>query len=254
MTTKRLPLFAEVPASLTLVRHGESEGNLAAARAQDADRDDIELDVRDADVDLSDNGLQQAEALAQWFESLAAEERPTIVLSSPYRRALRTAECTVGDTGIDIVVDERLRERDLGLFDGLTSRGVRERFSEEAERRDRLGKFYYRPPQGEGWAEVVIRVRSLLGDLRSGFGDARIWMFSHQAVIMSFRYVLEGISEQRLLELDREATIGNASVTTFERRDGGLALAGFADDSVVRRSMADATREPSVGDHGEEAG
>lgn len=254
MTTKRLPLFADVPASLTLVRHGESLGNVAAARAQADDLDDVEVDVRDADVDLSDNGLKQADALGEWFASLTEDQRPTLVLSSPYRRALHTAERTVGGTGIDIVVDERLRERDLGLFDGLTSRGVRERFSDEAERRDRLGKFYYRPPQGEGWAEVVLRVRSLLGDLRAGFGDARIWMFSHQAVIMSFRYVLEGISEQRLLELDRETTIENASVTTFERRAEDLDLTGFADDTVVRRSRAEPSREPSVADHERDAG
>jgi broad specificity phosphatase PhoE len=205
-------------------------------------------------VDLSDNGRHQADALGEWFGSLTSDERPTLVLSSPYRRALHTARRTIGDTGIGIVVDERLRERDLGLFDGLTNRGVRERFADEAERRDRLGKFYYHPPQGEGWADVVLRVRSLLGDLRTGFGDARIWVFSHQAVIMSFRYVLEGIDEHQLLELDREATLGNASITTFERRADQLELTRFADNSVVSRSGAAATREPSVVDQGEESG
>ncbi len=242
---RRLPLFDAVPASLTLVRHGESLGNVAAARAQADHRDDIEIDVRDADVDLSDNGLRQADALGEWFGSLAEDARPTLVLSSPYRRALRTAERTVGDTGLDIAVDERLRERDLGLFDGLTSQGVRERFAEEADRRDRLGKFYYRPPQGESWAEVVLRVRSLLGDLRTGYGDARIWVFSHQAVIMSFRYVLEGLTEQELLELDGSVTLGNASMTRYKRGDSGFELEAFADTSAVDASDEQITHEES---------
>lgn len=249
MTITRLPLFDAVPASLTLVRHAESLGNIAARQADEDERHDLDLGVRDADIDLSDNGVSQADALGAWFRSLADAERPTLVLSSPYRRALHTAERTVGDAAA-IVVDERLRERDLGLFDGLTSRGVRARYADEAERRDRLGKFYHRPPQGESWAEVALRVRSLLGDLRSGFGDARVWVFAHQAVIMGFRYVLEAIGEQELLDLDRQVTIGNASVTTYERRDDRLELARFADDTAVRRSLAEATREPSVSDVG----
>jgi broad specificity phosphatase PhoE len=253
MTTRRLPLFLDLPASLTLVRHAESVGNLANERARRESAERLDLDVRDADVALSDNGVRQADALGHWFRSLAEDERPTIALSSPYRRALETAQRTVGETDVEIVVDERLRERDLGLFDGLTGRGIRARFAEEAKRKDLVGKFYYRPPQGEGWAEVALRVRSLLADLRLGFGDARIWMFTHQAVIMSFRYVLEGIDEQELLELDRTVTIGNASVTTYERRGEELVLSAFADESAVRRGEAAATSEPAVGDLGPDA-
>ena len=113
------------------------------------------------------SGLSQADALGRWFSSLTDDERPTLVLSSPFRRALHTAERTVRDTGVEIIVDERLRERDLGLFDGLTGPGIRDGHAGEAERRARIGKFYYRPPQGESWAEVVLRVRSLLADLRA---------------------------------------------------------------------------------------
>jgi len=245
-----LPLFADVPASLTLVRHGESLANVADARARAARADRLDLDVRDADVDLSDNGVRQADALGTWFRSLTDDARPTLVISSPFRRALHTAQRTVGETDVEIVVDERLRERDLGAFDGLTGRGIRDRYAEEAARRDRLGKFYYRPPQGESWAEVVLRIRSLLGDLRTGHEGARIWMFSHQAVIMSFRYVLEAIPEPELLELDRQVTVGNGSVTSYVRRDDRLELAAFADDQVVRRGEAETSREPSVGDLG----
>lgn len=251
MTSSRLPLFTDVPSSLTVVRHAESMGNVANARARAAEAHQLDLDVRDADVELSDNGIRQADALGRWFGSLTDDERPTLVLSSPYRRALHTARRTVGETEVEIIVDERLRERDLGRFDGLTGRGIRDRYADEADRRAHVGKFYYRPPQGESWAEVVLRVRSLFADLRTGFGDARIWLFSHQAVIMSMRYVIEGLDEQQLLDLDRELTLGNASVTTYERRGQELQLSTFADDSAVRRADADPTGEPTVGDLGE---
>ena len=90
------------------------------------------------------------------------------------------------------------------------------------ERRSRIGKFYYQPPSGESWADVVLRVRSLLADLRHGFADADVWVFTHQAVIMSFRYVLEGLTEQQLLEIDRTETIENVSMTVYTRTDDGL--------------------------------
>jgi broad specificity phosphatase PhoE len=251
--TTRLPLFDELPASLTLVRHAESLGNVASRRAYEAKRDDFTLDVRDADIDLSANGIRQANALGAWFAGLPAEHRPTTVLSSPYRRALHTAERTLGDSGLPLIVDERLRERDLGAFDGLTVHGIRARYAAVADRRRRVGKFYHRPPEGESWAEVVLRLRSLLADLRRGFGDARIWVFTHQAVIMSLRYVLEGISEPDLMELDRRVTIGNASLTTYERRGDRLELTAFADDTVVRESVAEPTQEPPVAASGRAA-
>ena len=243
-----LPLFDQVPASLVLVRHGESLGNVADASAREAEADQLDLDVRDADVELSDNGREQADALGGWLADLAKDGRPTVVLASPFQRALDTARRVVARTGLELLVDERLRERDLGLFDGLTSRGIRARYAEEASRREKLGKFYYQPPCGESWADVVLRVRSLISDLRSGYGESRIWMFSHQAVIMSFRYVLEGLTEQQLLEIDGSTRIGNASLTTYQRRDGRLELAEFADDTIVRRGAAETTHEPSVGE------
>jgi broad specificity phosphatase PhoE len=251
MSSPRLPLFAEVPASLTLVRHAESLGNVADRTAREADADRLDLDVRDADVDLSDNGKEQADVLARWFASITEDLRPTLVLTSPFQRAAETARRTIADTGLEIVVDERLRERDLGVFDGLTGRGIRAQYADEASRRKKVGKFYYQPPSGESWADVVLRVRSLLADLRTGYADSRIWVFSHQAVIMSFRYVLEGITEQDLLELDSSVTIGNASITTYERRGDDLELAEFADDSVVRRGEATATREATVAEEAE---
>lgn len=246
MSPSRLPLFDDVPASLTLVRHAESLGNVADRTAREAKVDELDLDVRDADVELSDNGKKQADVLGRWFSSITEDQRPTLVLTSPFERAADTARRTIADTGLPIVIDERLRERDLGVLDGLTGQGIRARHADEARRRKKVGKFYYQPPSGESWADVVLRVRSLLNDLRTGYGDSRIWIFSHQAVIMSFRYVLDGISEQELLELDSGVTIGNASITSYERRGEQLELVEFADDSVVRRGEAQATREPSV--------
>ena len=246
MAVPRLVGLQKGPSEIWLVRHGESVANVADAEAQARRAEELELDARDADVELSDNGRRQAAALRAWLERAAEDDRPTLVLTSPYRRAADTALLAVGGSGIEVVADERLRERDLGIFDGLTGHGIRSRFADEAQRRKKVGKFYYQPPAGESWADVVLRVRSLLGDLRHGFEDARLWMFTHQAVIMSFRYVLEGLDEADLLDIAGSSPIANASMTTYRRSEAGLELVELGDTTIVDRADGDVTHEPSV--------
>ena len=72
--------------------------------------------------------------------------------------------------------DERLRERDLGAFDRLTGSGIKEAFPEEAERRGAMGKLYYRPPGGESWTDVALRIRSVLSDIRADYVGKRVWV------------------------------------------------------------------------------
>ena len=233
------------PAELVIVRHAESVGNVADSQARSSDADRLELSARDADVELSPNGQEQARTLGRWVAGLTQEDRPDLVVTSPYRRAADTARTALGDLGSDLLLDERLRERDLGLFDGLTGKGIRERYPEEAQRRRHVGKFYYQPPSGESWADVVLRVRSLLADLREGYDGRRVWLFTHQAVIMSFRYALEGLDETELLEIDRTTRLGNASLTRYRRSQDDLVLETFADDSVVSQGPAEETEEPA---------
>lgn len=129
------------PSQLWLVRHGKSEGNVADRTAQHSGSGTVEVDDRDMDVRLSALGQRQAQALGAWMAGLAPRQRPTAVLSSPYVRAAHTAAATVNRLGLPVSVDPRLTERDLGVFDGLTGTGIRQRHPEEAERRARLGKF-----------------------------------------------------------------------------------------------------------------
>jgi broad specificity phosphatase PhoE len=197
-------------------------------------------------VELSDAGHRQADALAAWLKQASTDERPTVVVSSPYRRARDTALRATEGLDLEVVFDERLRERDLGVFDGLTGQGIRSQYAEEAQRRKKVGKFYYQPPSGESWADVVLRARSLLADLRHGFQGARVWLFTHQAVIMSYRYVLDGLTEDQLMEIDRTTRLGNVSMTTYHRPDGELELDVFGDTSIVDAASAETTAEPSV--------
>jgi broad specificity phosphatase PhoE len=232
-------------AELVLVRHGESVGNVADRAAIEAEQPRLDIETRDADVELSDTGRQQAEAVARHIAGLPEDEWPTAVVSSPYARARQTAEIATGELGLEVVVDERLRERDLGAFDGLTWIGVQQEYPQESERRARVGKFYFRPPGGESWADVVLRVRQVVLELQERYAGERLWVFSHQAVIMSFRVALEGLTEQVVLQADKETPVANCSMTVYRRGEQGLGLAAYGDTTAVDRSRAEVTHEES---------
>jgi broad specificity phosphatase PhoE len=235
------------PSELVLVRHAESVGNVANTRALERRAERLDLELRDADVPLSETGRRQADAVGHLLADLDDEHSPDLVVCSPYRRAAETAERALAVWGSDreLIVDERLRERDLGVFDRLTWRGIEAEYAQEAERRNHVGKFYYTPPSGESWCDVTLRVRSFMADLREGHEGRRVWLFTHQAVLMSFRYVLEHLTEEELLEIDKTEAPPNCSVTTYRAAEGGLALARYGDTSAVDRLGVAATTEPS---------
>src|SRR4051812_40115881 len=150
------------PSAVWLVRHAESMGNVADARAPESGAGRLGLDVRDPDVPPSETGCDQAGAPGRRLARPPHDERPPAGLRPPLARALTTAKLATEPLGLPVRADERLRERDFGAFDGMTGAGIREEYPDEARRRDLLGKFYYRPPGGESWADVALRVRSLL--------------------------------------------------------------------------------------------
>lgn len=139
-----------------------------------------------------------------------------------------------------------MRERDLGVFDGLTGAGIRSHYPEESQRRQRQGKFYYRPPGGESWTDVVQRVRQVLFEQATGAAERRLWIVTHQAVIMAFRLAIEGLNERQLMTIDRDEALPNCSLTRYRKDDNGrLELIAFAESTAVDESRAATTAEPS---------
>jgi len=209
-----------------VVRHGESTGNVAREAAEDAGLDVIDIAERDADVPLSPRGEEQAAAVGRWLASLPIERRPEVIVCSPYQRTLSTAWLAVREIDYQPVqvVDERLRDRELGALDLLTSRGVANRFPDELVRKKRLGKFYYRPPSGESWADVALRLRSLLTDLEHRYPGRRVLLFAHEMTAYLLRYLLEGIAEKDLLAFARNTVVANGSVTSWIREENGFRL------------------------------
>jgi broad specificity phosphatase PhoE len=216
---------------IVLLRHSESIANVASEKAELLGHDRILSDYRDADVPLSEHGVDQAKALALWWHSGARSPGDSTNFTSPYLRARQTLEIGLSLSEHDelVMIDERLRDRELGILELLTSRGVERLYPGEAARRRHLGPFYYRPPGGESWADIALRVRSFLRDVDTSDREGTLLIACHDAVVSLFLYVCLGMTETELLQFCETHPVLNTSLTELVRSNNGRwQLATFA--------------------------
>jgi 2,3-bisphosphoglycerate-dependent phosphoglycerate mutase len=244
------------PDKLWVVRHGQSAGNVARDAADAAGHAEIEIESRDVDVPLSALGEEQSRALGRWFADMGKNERPDVVLASPYSRAIRTVEIVKeqGGLGADASkfnIDERLREKEFGVLDRLTRTGIEQRHPDQAEFRTSLGKFYHRPPGGESWCDVILRLRSVLDTVSLHYGGKRVLIVGHQVVVLCLRYLLENMDEKTILAIDAEGDVANCGVTEyrFQPEQGGsglLVLERYNFAAPLRREGTPVTSAPDA--------
>jgi probable phosphoglycerate mutase len=241
------------PSKLWIVRHGESAGNVARDAAHAAGGAVIDIEARDVDVPLSRLGERQADALGRWFASLPTDERPNVVLSSPYLRAQSTANAVHANGGLapnvsELIIDERLREKEFGILDRLTRTGIEQRHPELADSRRRLGKFYFRPPAGESWCDVILRLRSVVDTISLHYSRKRVLIVAHQVVVLCMRYLLENLDEAQILAIDAEGDVANCAVTEYEtgasESPKGLKLGRYNFVAPLQREGARVTSAP----------
>ncbi len=207
------------PQEIWLVRHGQSAGNVARELAEASAGHRIDIADRDVDVPLSELGERQSQALGSWFAALPPEQQPTVVLHSPYVRAAETANILMQRLDRDKLVvesDERLREKEFGILDRLTTYGIAHHYPELYEQRQHVGKFYFRPPGGESWCDVILRLRSVIDTLNREYCRERVLIVAHQVTVNCFRYLFERLSEKTILDFDRAGDVPNCSVTSYE--------------------------------------
>ena len=244
------------PDVLWLVRHGESAGNVARDAAENAGLPLIDIATRDADTPLSNLGEEQAAALGRWYAAMPPEERPNVVLVSPYVRARETARRVCDAAGmqrgsVELLVDERLREKEFGILDRFTRHGIVAKFPELAAQRALVGKFYFRPPGGESWCDVILRLRNVIDTITREYRCDRVLLVSHQVIVNCFRYLLDCLDEQAILEIDRKADVPNCGVTEYRfdparGRCGQMALRVANFTAPLEQAHTPVTVEPDA--------
>ena len=107
-----------------------------------------------SDVELTETGLAQARQAAQEAEGKGVG----LILSSPLKRALTTAQIAADRLGLEVYTDDRLREQNYGAFEGVDQNNP----AFLAAKR----QFAARMPQGESILDVTARVYGLLDELK----------------------------------------------------------------------------------------
>lgn len=218
------------PEVLWIARHGQSAGNVARDAAELAGHMWINVEHRDIDVPLSELGVEQSLALGRWFGGLPEHERPQVVLASPYVRARETARLVMDAAGLQpgrdvcLRLDERLREKEFGILDRLTKHGIREKYPELHEQRSHVGKFYFRPPGGESWCDVILRLRSLTEMMTREHAGQRVLIVAHQVIVNCMRYLVENLDEETILAMDRLGDVPNCGITSYRHDPPSKAL------------------------------
>lgn len=167
---------------------------------------------------LSNHGRQQAQALANFVRNIGM----SALYTSDLKRAVETAECFVEQLGETPIEDERLRERNIGDWQGLTLAEMRAWYVEEYAKLlvDSDG---YRVPGGESRNDVRKRMRAVFDEIVSKEQGETIGILSHTTALKTLlEDLLPGYNPQEL-------SLDNTSVTTIRRNDSGWELVA-ADD------------------------
>ena len=179
---------------------------------------------------------------------------PEVILSSPYARAHGTARLIVQHGGFsdsELILDERLREKEFGVLDRLTSFGIQQQYPDQVRFRSLLGKFYHRPPAGESWCDVVLRLRSMMDTVGLHHAGQDVMIVSHQVVVLCLRYLLERLTEEQILAIDREGDVANCAITQYgfdpgSGKRGDLVLERYNFVAPLEQDGAPITAEPPL--------
>ncbi|MFD9800563.1 bifunctional RNase H/acid phosphatase [Streptomyces sp. NPDC059071] len=195
------------PATFVLLRHGETaltpEKRFSGSGG--------------TDPELSPAGLRQAEAVAA---ALAARGTIQEIVSSPLTRCRQTAQAVADRLGLDVRIENGLRETDFGAWEGLTFAEVRERY------KDDLDAWLASPKAaptggGESFATVSRRVAATRDRLTAAHAGRTVLLVTHVTPIKTLVRLALGAPPESLFRMELSAASisaiayyadGNASV------------------------------------------
>jgi broad specificity phosphatase PhoE len=219
-----------LPLHLILIRHGESEGNIALnAAKQGSLRHYTEefMNRPGRQWPLSPTGVEQAQVAGQWLQ----QQLPELIKEhlsaaryyvSPLVRTKQTAGnlgLTLNDYSVEWRLNRSLRERDWGDIELLPKSTYREKYPDSAHK-ETLDPLYWRPPGGESIADVAEnRVRNFLDTLHRECSEAVIVAVTHGEFIRATHLTLTRANDEEYSawEKDDAMRIHNCEIFHYSR-------------------------------------
>lgn len=200
-----------MPRSLTLVRHGESEGNLVRTLFEHGNAHPNESDVMSVHTSnrrLTPKGVEQAQSAGvwlreHWLKPIQEEDFSPRLYVSPYVRAMETA-AHLG-FGEQWYLDNRVMERNWGDLDMLTYEERMRKFTDVTDERDD-DAFFWRPPGGETLQDVFQRTRDMTTTLHRECKDKHVLIVCHGETMWVWRALLEYWTPHDLTRAQKERT------------------------------------------------
>ncbi|WP_370109579.1 bifunctional RNase H/acid phosphatase [Streptacidiphilus sp. MAP12-33] len=204
------------PTTFVLLRHGETA--LTPQKRFSGSGGD--------DPALSEHGRWQAERAAAAF---AARGTIEAIVSSPLRRCRETAQASAEALGLEVRIEEALRETDFGSFEGLTFAEVKERQPEALDAW--LASPKTAPPDGESFVAVSRRVAAARDRLLARYAGRTVLVVSHVTPIKTLVRLALGAPTESLYRMELSA----AAVCSVQfYADGNASLRLFNDTSHLR--------------------
>ena len=207
-----------LPIDIVLIRHGESEGNIAQEASKMGDDSLWIEEFRErhtSNYRLTDLGRKQALVAAKWIKE-NIDETFDAYFCSEYIRAIETA-ALLDFPHSRWSTEFYLREKDRGILGGVSKQERENEFSDLLKKMKR-DAFYVAPPGGESVASSCLRVDAMLNSWRGSHAGQKILVVCHGNIMNAFRVRLEGISASRYEELEKEKTY-NCQIFWFSRRN-----------------------------------
>lgn len=129
------------------------------------------------DVDLSEKGLEQAGKIADYMKDV----KLSAIYTSPLLRCRKTARAVAAFHDLEPVVVEDLSEIDLGEWEDMYEKDIKEKYPEEYDTRRPLTEDFG-PPGGETWGEVKTRVIAAMEKIIEQAPPGPIFIAAHRGV------------------------------------------------------------------------
>jgi len=184
---------------VALIRHGETLWN-ATGRWQGH-----------AAIALNDEGKRQAALLADYLGK--TPDAFAAIYSSDLSRAAITAQMVSQKIGKPVLLDPRLREIDLGEWQGLTHEDIRA-WDGERYARIQLDPHHTPRPGGESPAQVSARAQAALYEMAAAHKGGYVLAFTHGGTIRSLLIGLKLITPEARVMFD------NTSITILRHEEG----------------------------------